>query len=95
MIEPLQSITLNVPYDLSDEDWQKVAAVYRTLDGWIGDPPSWYGRYGDARYIEASVEPSGLLFDGRVEPELWTGWVTVLCARLSLALGREVYDACM
>jgi hypothetical protein len=92
-----QSITLNVPINLSSEDWQKVAAVYTTLDGWLGDTdsPYWYGREGDARHIWASAEPSGLLFCGRVESGLWMGWVTVLCARLSLALGREVYDAGM
>ncbi|MBN3816191.1 hypothetical protein G3N57_05960 [Paraburkholderia sp. Se-20369] len=47
------SITLNVPTDLSPEDWQKVAAVYTTLDGWLADSSGacWYGREGDARYI--------------------------------------------
>jgi hypothetical protein len=90
-----QSITLNIPINSASEDWQKVAAVYRTLDGWLGDSdsPHWYGRDGDARYILASAEPSGLLFYGRVESVLWISWVTVLCARLSLALGREVHAA--
>ena len=31
----LQSITLNVPFDLPDEDWNKIMAVYREMDGWI------------------------------------------------------------
>lgn len=90
-----QSITLNVPSDLSAEEWQKVAAVYKTLDGWMADSDGahWYGREGDAQYIWASAEPSGLLFCGRLESDLWLGWVTVLCARMSLALGREIYDA--
>lgn len=90
-----QSITLNVPVDLTDEDWEKVGSVYSTLDGWIAGSswPCWYGHEGDACYITASAEPSGLLFEGEVEPGLWVGWVTVLCARLSLALGREVHDA--
>lgn len=90
-----QDITLNIPYDLSNEEWEKVAAVYASLDGWLGDPdgPAWYGREGDARYIGSSVEPSGIQFFGEVETLLWTGWLTVLCARMSLALGREVHDA--
>lgn len=90
-----QSITLNVPTNLSPGDWRKVAAVYKTLDGWIADPDNacWYGHEDHLRYIWASAEPGGLLFCGRVESSLWTGWVTVLCARLSLALGREVHDA--
>ncbi len=37
--------------------------------------------------------PSGLLLCGQVESSLWCSWLTVLCARLSLALGGEVYDA--
>ena len=91
-----QSITLNVPINSSSEDWQKIAAVYSTLDGWLGwdsDIPHWYGHDGDVRYIWASAEPSGLLFCGQMESLLWTGWVTVLCAKLTLALGREVHDA--
>lgn len=93
-----QSITLNVPIDLSPQEWQKVADVYQNLDGWMGpqsEIPYWYGKEGDPRYISASAEPSGLLLEGQVEPSLWTGWVSVLCARLSLALGREVHDADM
>ncbi|SFO91522.1 hypothetical protein [Variovorax sp. PDC80] len=90
-----QDITLNIPYDLSNEEWEKVAAVYASLDGWLDDQdgPAWYGREGDARYIGSSVEPSGIQFFGEVETLLWTGWLTVLCARMSLALGREVHDA--
>ncbi|PCE29996.1 hypothetical protein BZL54_22800 [Burkholderia ubonensis subsp. mesacidophila] len=92
-----QSITLNVSPYLSEEDWQRVAAVYKTLDGWMGDPNDacWYGREGDARCITVSAEPSGLCFSGQVESGLWTGWMTVICARLSLALGCEVRDADM
>ncbi len=90
-----QSITLNVPHDLTDEEWAKVAAVYASMDGWReGEAlPTWYGTEADQAYIIASAEPSGLLLEGLLEPDLWTGWLTVLCARLSLALGREVHDA--
>ncbi|MDA8522943.1 hypothetical protein [Acidovorax sp. NCPPB 4044] len=88
-------ITLNIPYDLSDEQWAKVMDIYASLDGWLGDrnEPAWYGREGDERCIGASVEPGGIQFFGEVETPLWTGWLTVLCARMSLALGREVHDA--
>lgn len=90
-----QSITLNLPYDLPEADWQRVLVVYAGMDGWLGaeDLPRWFGREGDARYLWASVEPSGLLIEGELEPAVWTGWITVLCARLSLALGREIHDA--
>lgn len=92
-----QSITLNISLHSSQEDWEKVAKVYPQLDGWLTeeDWPTWYGREGDSRYITASAEPSGLVFCGKIEPEIFLGWVTVLCAKLTLALGREVYDAAM
>lgn len=90
-----QSITLNLPYDLSDETWQKVAVVYQQMEGWLGvnDVPWWFGNEDDPRHISASVEPSGLLIEGRLESEVWIQWIDTLCARLSELLGFEVSDA--
>ncbi|WP_116808196.1 hypothetical protein [Steroidobacter cummioxidans] len=90
-----QSITLNLPYDLTDAEWMKVLAVYRAMDGWVEGQnlPCWFGPLDSSRFVAASVEPSGLLVEGNLEPELFRGWVTKLCARLTVALGREVYDA--
>lgn len=92
------SITLSLPYDLTAEQWKVVNEVFEGMDGWIGatngdNIPQWYGRDGDARFVWASVEPSGLLIEGNLPPDLWTGWISVLCARLSLKLGIEVRDA--
>lgn len=69
--------------------------AYASLDGWLGDQdgPAWYGREGDARYSEPRSNPAVSNFFGEVETPLWNGWPTVLCARMSLALGREVHDA--
>lgn len=89
----VQAITLNLPYDLSDAEWDKVAAVYRSMDGWIEEHASWFGPWQSERYIAASVEPGGLLVEGNVDPDVFRGWVTKLCARLTAALGREIYDA--
>ncbi|UDL05995.1 hypothetical protein [Marinobacter sp. CA1] len=91
----LQSITLNVPFDLPDEDWDKIMAVYREMDGWIEgkDFPYWYGIEGDAQFILVSAEPSGLVFSGNVNHDFWIAWITKICAKLSLALNREVHDA--
>jgi hypothetical protein len=93
-------ITLNLPYDLTPVQWKRVVAVYESMDGWIGvnesdNTPQWYGRDGDERFVGASVEPSGLLVFGNLEHAHWTGWVSVLCARLSLALQMEIRDASM
>lgn len=90
-----QSITLNLPYDLAEADWVKVQAVYESMDGWFpGQPLScWFGPLDSSQFVAASVEPSGLHLAGNLDSLLFRGWVTKLCAKLSLALGREVYDA--
>lgn len=91
------SITLNLGPQLSDVQWSKVAEVYRGMDGWIADAqmPSWYDSEQDANYITASAEPSGLVFEGKLDPGMWTGWISVICARLTAALGFPVHDGCM
>lgn len=90
-----QSITLNLPYDLAGSEWAKVLAVYESMGDWVPGQAvaCWFGPPGSSRYLAASIEPSGLLLDGNVDPVLFRGWVTKLCAKLTLALGREVYDA--
>ena len=82
-----QTITLNLPYDLSDSDWEKVSSVYKQMDGWVDshDYPYWFGTEDDDQYITASVEPSGLLLFGKIDEGIWIGWITVLCAKLTLA----------
>lgn len=90
-----RTITLNLPYDLSDTEAAKVLEVYRQMDGWIEnkDFPYWYGTEDDDQFICASLEPSGLVLTGNVDEIVWIGWITVLCAKLTLALGRETHDA--
>ena len=91
------NITLNLPCDLTEAEWGIVEDVYRSIDGYIvpsdGDCPCWYGAEGSSRYICVSVEPSGLVCSGVVDSTLWAGWLTLLCARLTINLGREVRDA--
>jgi hypothetical protein len=94
----MQTITLSLPYDLNELQWAAVDEVYRNMDGWIGydsvdNTPRWFGSESDARFVSASVEPSGLQLDGRLPSAEWTGWTSVLCLRLSLALGMEIRDA--
>ena len=90
-----QSITLNLPCDLTDEEWAKVAAVYRAMGDCIEgqEVACWFGPPESSRFVSASVEPSGLVIQGNIEPGHFRGWVTKLCAKLTAALGREVYDA--
>lgn len=90
-----QSITLNLPYALSDSEWAKVMTVYRSMDGWIEkqELPCWFGPLNGPQFVAASIEPSGLVIAGNLDPLLFRGWITKLCAKLTAALGREVYDA--
>ncbi len=92
---PRQSITLTVPYDLSDEMWERVSAIYESMPGWIGfnSVPFWFGQDNDPRYIWASVEPSGLLVSGRLDDATWAEWTASLRDRLTSVLGFEVRDA--
>jgi hypothetical protein len=90
-----QSITLNLPYDLADSEWAKVTAVYESMGDWVPGQAvaCWFGPLDSSNFLAASIEPSGLVLEGKVDPLLFRGWVTKLCAKLTLALGREVYDA--
>ena len=90
-----QTITLNLPYDLSELEWEKVARVYREMGEWVEgqEVACWFGPINTARFVAASVEPSGLLVTGNIDSQLFRGWVTKLCAKLTASLGREVYDA--
>lgn len=94
----MPSITLNLPADMSEEHWAAVNVVFEEMDGWIGpserdNTPQWYGTPSSERYVWASLEPSGLLIEGNLDHAHWTGWVSTICARLSLALGHEIRDA--
>lgn len=88
-------MTLNVPYNLSEEAWGRIANVYRSMDGWIesADLPRWFGDEDAPQHIWASVEPSGLLVEGNLENDAWAEWTVLLSTRLSAALGFEVRDA--
>lgn len=90
-----RTITLNVPNELSGAEAVKVLAVYRQMAGWIEnkDLPYWFGTEEDDQFIVGSLEPSGLLLEGNVDERVWIGWITVLCAKLTLVLGREIHDA--
>jgi hypothetical protein len=92
------TITLSLPYDLTDEQWATVDEVFQSMDGWVGysdtdHTPQWYGPEASNRYVWASLEPSGLLVEGNLDPSDWTGWISVLCARLSRRLNLEICDA--
>ena len=65
------------------------------MPGWIesDDLPHWFGSESDDKYVMASVEPSGIVFEGEMEILEWEQWFADLCAQLSTALGCPVRDA--
>ena len=92
----MQHITLNLAPDLDPRQWAVVDGVFRGIDGWTeaADGLLWRGAVLGAPYrIEGSIEPGGLVLEADLPPALWTGWVSVLCARLSAGLGVAVHDA--
>ncbi|WP_256700820.1 hypothetical protein [Paenibacillus sp. P46E] len=69
---------LNIWAHLPDEVWNKVANIYELMPGWIGYTdgiPYWFGQEEDNVYIQASVEPSGLLFYARMNQSDWDSWI--------------------
>jgi hypothetical protein len=90
-----QTITLNMPYDLSESECKAVMTVYESMDGWINADNGiyWYGNSPGAPFINASSEASGLVVTGSIDEIIWLGWITKLSAKLSIALNREIYDA--
>ncbi|MDO8268455.1 MAG: hypothetical protein Q7T32_11585 [Moraxellaceae bacterium] len=91
------SITLNIPFDMSSESWEKLSDVYRSMSGWQGyvidGCPVWCSLIENKRNISASVEPSGLLIEGDFSESEFNHWITVFMDSASLALGFQVKDA--
>jgi hypothetical protein len=73
-----QSMNLNIRYDAPKEVWEKIPMIYAQTDGWLGDEnnpiPNWFSYDEEEKYITASVEPSGLHFEGLMEDEEWIVW---------------------
>lgn len=86
--------TLNIRYDEPEDAWKAVMQVYESMPGWLGahDLPRWFGTEDEAKYVWASVEPGGIVFEAHMKTELWVAWVEDLCTRLSHVLRRPVHD---
>ena len=91
----LHRVTLNIRYDLPPATWDAVMRVYESMPGWLGssDLPRWYGQEDSEKFVWASVEPGGVVFEASMEPEQWKLWLDDLCSRLSASIGQPVHDA--
>lgn len=64
---------MNIWYYLPQSIWMKVPLVYEQMPGWIGfieegeaSIPHWFCSKKQFPMINASIEPSGLLLEGRM-----------------------------
>lgn len=81
---PYQSCNLNIWCYLPQNIWAKVPLVYEQMPGWIGfiedgesSIPHWFGCKQPSPMITASVEPSGLLFEGQMLTKDFEKWITL------------------
>jgi len=94
----MNSITLNLPYDLPESQMEKIRLVFESMEGWKGHDqdncPIWFGVSDiDEQWLWASWEPSGLLFEGELETRRFESWIMELQSKLSSTLGFPVTDA--
>ena len=91
----MNRITLNIPYDMPDDKWAIVSQIYKTMPNWQGyvdnGCPVW--NIGNGETISASVEPSGLVFEGSSPDSDITAWISLFIKTSSEKLGFIVKDA--
>ncbi|WP_298546236.1 hypothetical protein [uncultured Aquimarina sp.] len=80
-----QECNLNIRYDPPKEILAKRERVYSKMPGWLGfgkkdmgyeGIPYWFSYNKDEKYIIASVESSGLHFEGNIDDYEWLLWKT-------------------
>jgi hypothetical protein len=96
----IQSMNLNIRYDLPSEVWEKTSILYTQLEGWKGygkgnmegekGIPYWFGYENDKKWISASVEPSSLYFEAKMKNEEWEKWVKDIKMKATQILGFKV-----
>ena len=95
-----QEMNLNIRYDAPKEIWDKVPAIYKNMDGWLGygdgknkgeyGIPYWFGFDENEKHILASVEPGGLQFTALMADKEWNEWVIKIKALATDVLGYKV-----
>ena len=84
---------LNIHYSLPDEIWDKVVSIYPNMPYWgkfVNGCPMWDNTNDSAKFIEASVEPSGLQFYAEFPKEEWDAWFNLFKEQATKALGYTV-----
>lgn len=84
---------LNIHYSLPDYLWEKIAEIYTLMPNYLGrynNIPYWFGKDGDEIYLCASVEPSGLKFEGNLVADIWEFWIDEFKRKASDALEYSI-----
>lgn len=89
-----QEITLDIRYDMHEEDWKDLVAAFEKIPGWIGIEKTgtffWLGKEDDEVYVKASITFSGLLVEACLPDLIWEKWIEEFIKKSSEALGFEV-----
>jgi len=90
-------ITLNISEHTMDaEKWNILDHIYKTSDGWVGyskdSIPYWFSMNEKKKYICASAEMHGLVFDVFMKEEKWNNWIEEFINYSSKMLGFKVVD---
>jgi hypothetical protein len=91
----MERIALNIPYDMPDDKWLIIDAIYKSMPGWQGyignGCPVW--EIGAGQTVTASVEPSGLCIEGGSPETDISEWVATFIKHATDKLGFTVKDA--
>lgn len=89
-----QEITLNIRYDIHEEDWKDLVGAFELMPGWIGVEKTgaffWLGKETDEVYIKATITFTGLLVEACLPDVVWNKWIDELIKKASEALGLEI-----
>ena len=74
---------MNIRYDLPTEILKRLELVYSRMPGWLGfgkegkgfdGIPYWFSFDENEKYIQGSIEPSGLLLEAYMDEDEWLSW---------------------
>lgn len=84
-------VNLNIHYSAPQEVWDRIVKCYTEMPYWKGfvnGCPQWYE--GADKFIEGSVEPSGLQLYAKMAQKEWDEWLQLFKDRLTVVLGYSI-----
>ena len=84
-------VNLNIHYSAPQEVWDEIQKCYAEMQYWKGfvnGCPQWHE--GDGKFIEGSIEPSGLQLYAEMSKEEWDEWLQLFKDKLTAVLGYAI-----